>query len=682
VASAWRFRVAFVHVFLLSMGVVATALLASLRGRGRAELFALYAFLALALDALGQLAAPQGWPTWPLFVVLVGAVAVAESLTTALGVAALVAVLAGAEAAAQAPPAWRTGAASAFGYLALAFAIDRARAAEKKRLSASLAELARLKHGIDQLDDAVAGDSRISPGALTLRQVSEDGRRARQLDRATELDEALQRLVDVACRAVSAHAILYFEVDRERESARLRAGAGPPALIRDSVVPLSQDPFGFVLQRNQSFYATDFKRLLWNLPYYRSEVKVGSLLALPVRTGDVVLGVLVAERMEIQSLTGTEPELLDAFARMTGEAIQQARASLGREELGAEFKAAYAISQKLATLGREADVRDLLLRSARNLVSLDGAAVVMTDDQQARYSVEEAYGWALEHAGTEVDLGERTWAAWVLRSTEEPYLLDNVASHKDRMPFLVPREGSMRADSLLSVPLRVDNRNLGALLLTSRRGAFDAATLRVLGILANQAAAVISAIRQRELWKEVAGRDSLTGLYNRRAFSEHLTQAQAREDRQKGRFALLLLDIDHFKKLNDTFGHPAGDAALRATAQVLLRMLRKGDQAARFGGEEFTAILPATDSAGALQLAERLRSAIEKSELVFEGARLSVTASIGVAVWPGDGVDGAALVGAADRALYTAKQGGRNRVMAAATLPPVAAAEPEPGAAT
>jgi diguanylate cyclase (GGDEF)-like protein len=389
-----------------------------------------------------------------------------------------------------------------------------------------------------------------------------------------------------------------------------------------------------------------------------------------VWTADVVYGVLVADMLEIQALTGGAHELLEAFAAMAADAILRARASLSREELGQEFKAVYVVSRDLAALTDRAPVNRLLIRSARQLVPLEAAAVVMQDEAGSRYVVEETHGWAGEYEGREVALTERTWAAWVLRSGEDPYLLDNVAGHRDRMPILVLDEGSDRAESLLAVPLKARKRTLGALMITGRRGAFDAAATRVLGVLANQAAAALSTIQLKDRIQDMAVRDGLTGLYNRRAFDEQLRHALGREDRQKGRLGLVLLDIDHFKKLNDTFGHPAGDAVLRHTAQVVEQHLRRADEAARFGGEEFALILPGTDEAGALRLAERVRGGVEKAQLVFEGARLSVTVSLGVAVWPSDGKDEETLLGAADRALYAAKQSGRNRVAAASSLPP------------
>jgi diguanylate cyclase (GGDEF)-like protein len=657
-------RVRLAVTLALGLGVVASALLASLRGRGRAGQLAFYAFLTLSLDALGQMAAPLGWPVWPVMAVLVAAVAVAEALAVAVGVAALASAMAMADAARSGAGRWREATAVSVGYGALAVAVNRALMGEKRRLSTTLAELARLKHGIDQLDE---GEAEAAPPALSLRQLSGDARRARQLDGAAELEGELARLVHVAREALSAHAVLCFDVDPQDGAAHLRAWESATA-VRTRRVSLGTDPFAFVVERAQAFYATEFPKLLWSLPYYEGEVRIASLLAVPVRAGQAVSGVLVADSLEAQAFGGGESALATSFAELASDAIGRMRASRAREELGVEFKAVYPLSRSMATLTETAPVRRLLLRSAHDLVPVEAAAVVMADEAQTRYTVEEASGWAKEFTQREVGLSERTWAAWVLRSAEDPYLLDNVAGHQDRMPILVLDEGWGRAESLLAVPLKARNRTLGALVLTGRRGAFDAAAHRVLGLLANQAAAALSTIGLLERIKELAVRDGLTGLYNRRAFSDLLGQAIAREERQSGRFALLLLDLDHFKKLNDTFGHPAGDAALRCAAQVLDRMVRKGDQSARYGGEEFAVILPGADEAGALKLAERVREAIEKERLVFEGARLAVTASLGAAVWPQDGADDAALLAAADRALYAAKEGGRNRTVAASSL--------------
>jgi diguanylate cyclase (GGDEF)-like protein len=667
---------------VIGMGVSGSALVSSLRGRKRPETLALHAFLVLSVDALGQLVGARGFPVWPLMALLVASLAVAEGLALALGTAAQATLLTLADALRPLLPPLPAGEAPGFdakpvlaaavGYFALALAVNRALAGEKRRLSATLAELARLKHGIDQLDDEPqqAAAPR-SSAAEALRQITEEGRRARQLDRASELDRGLGRILDIALDATAAHAALYFDLDRQQEQAHLRVARGPATLLPDCSVPLGSDPFSFLVERGQPFYATDFKRLLYELPWYRGQVKIGTLVAVPVRVSDVIVGALVADQLEIQAFTGREPRLLAGIAELAAEAIRSARASLGREELDAEFKAVYPISQRLAALAREGEVRELLLRSARHLVNLDGGAVVMSDELETRYVIEAGFGWATEFLKREVGLDERTWAAWVLRSAEEAYLLESLSSEKARMPVLVLDEASGRAESLLALPLRARQRTLGALVLTGGRGTFDASSRRVLEILANQAAATIQLIKDKEQQRQLAVRDGLTGLYNRRAFGELLVAAIANEDRRAaGSLGLVILDLDHFKKLNDTYGHPAGDAALRSLARLLDQHLRKGDQAARYGGEEFVVILPGSDAERSFGAAERLRAALEKHRFVFEGARIPLSASLGVAVWPADGRDPEPLLAAADRALYAAKQAGRNRVVAAASLAP------------
>jgi diguanylate cyclase (GGDEF)-like protein len=156
--------------------------------------------------------------------------------------------------------------------------------------------------------------------------------------------------------------------------------------------------------------------------------------------------------------------------------------------------------------------------------------------------------------------------------------------------------------------------------------------------------------------------DSLTGLANRWTFDEELALEWRRAERVGDPLALILLDIDNFKTINDTQGHQAGDEVLRKVGQVLAASVRQVDLAARYGGEEFAVIVPETDLDGALDLAERLRKALESDEIeLHNGVRLSVTASLGAAV-KGDLPGGEKLVAAADKALYEAKRAGKNRV--------------------
>lgn len=164
----------------------------------------------------------------------------------------------------------------------------------------------------------------------------------------------------------------------------------------------------------------------------------------------------------------------------------------------------------------------------------------------------------------------------------------------------------------------------------------------------------------------LATHDPLTGLYNRMVLEQRLTDDVHRADRYNHNLSLLILDIDHFKTINDTYGHQVGDAVLRSFAQVLKQSIRHTDYAARYGGEEFVAILPETSLDKARELTERMLNNIaEHSILIEDGTEFSITVSIGVATLPDHAKSWEELVKAADQAMYVAKKSGRNQVKTA-----------------
>jgi diguanylate cyclase (GGDEF)-like protein len=182
------------------------------------------------------------------------------------------------------------------------------------------------------------------------------------------------------------------------------------------------------------------------------------------------------------------------------------------------------------------------------------------------------------------------------------------------------------------------------------------------------------ALQTAKLTKQVAALeyetiiDPLTGVYNRRHFDRNMEEEIERVHRYGLPLSLLSLDIDHFKRINDMYGHDIGDLVLKDTGQLILKVVRRTDIVARLGGDEFAIIAPHTTVSVAMDLAERLRRVLEQSHIVpvdnhKDRERFTVTASIGVAGLDQKGVENGKLIKSADEALYRAKQGGRNRVM-------------------
>jgi diguanylate cyclase (GGDEF)-like protein len=163
--------------------------------------------------------------------------------------------------------------------------------------------------------------------------------------------------------------------------------------------------------------------------------------------------------------------------------------------------------------------------------------------------------------------------------------------------------------------------------------------------------------------------DAVTGLRARRFVDEVLNVEFLRARRYRTPLALVMADLDHFKRINDGSGHPAGDSVLRDLGSIFQGVVRRTDVAGRYGGEEFLLIHPQSTASGAAQMAERLRSAVEKARFAASGESFKVTISLGVAEYDRHMTSPRDLVAAADRALYAAKRGGRNRVMVAAEKP-------------
>jgi diguanylate cyclase (GGDEF)-like protein len=219
----------------------------------------------------------------------------------------------------------------------------------------------------------------------------------------------------------------------------------------------------------------------------------------------------------------------------------------------------------------------------------------------------------------------------------------------------------------LSAPLRRlgdPGHDLGVMTVARTTRPFNETERDVFLYLIGQASASIENVALHELVSEQAVTDELTGLSNKRAFTDVAYKEAARAQRFSHPLSLLMLDIDDFKKVNDTYGHLQGDEVLRRIGRILRAESRGIDEPARYGGEEFAVALPETGTEGAIGLAERVRERIEREQVPFvdrEG-NLRITASVGVATLPEAAGDVQALIAAADGALYAAKRGGKNRV--------------------
>jgi two-component system cell cycle response regulator len=215
-----------------------------------------------------------------------------------------------------------------------------------------------------------------------------------------------------------------------------------------------------------------------------------------------------------------------------------------------------------------------------------------------------------------------------------------------------------------SFPVETNSRLAGMLVVTGRAvEKMTPETRAFLGQVANQAHIVMENSRLFERVRNLAIRDSLTDLFNHRHIMDLVHHEFERVGRYQNAFSVLMIDVDHFKRINDEHGHPAGDAVLREMAQLLRETLRTTDALGRYGGEEFVAVLPHTSPEEARQTAERIRYRVQQNRFHAGDKEVRVSVSVGMATCPSSTVDTPeALLREADKALYRAKEAGRNRV--------------------
>jgi diguanylate cyclase (GGDEF)-like protein len=322
---------------------------------------------------------------------------------------------------------------------------------------------------------------------------------------------------------------------------------------------------------------------------------------------------------------------------------------------------------------RIGDIAAAVGESAGAFVAMDCAAVALCDERGGEMTVVSAYGFDRDPPAKAfpVSAGEGLMAQAVrhraviergsLKSTGVP-------------PVLFGREagafGGFR--TLLVLPISAPGGGmsapLGALVVGRREGTdFSVEDAERLKVLLAQAGAAISNGRLFAEHEERGITDGMTGLPNHRRFQEVLGQKVAAAQRGSRKASLLLVDIDKFKSVNDTYGHPMGDEVIRRLAGVLSEAVRDGtDLAARYGGEEFCVVLDDTDAKGAEVLANRVREAFREEVFVHRDGNRPVTfrcsISIGVACWPDDATAQAELIDHADQSLYHSKESGRDRV--------------------
>lgn len=411
------------------------------------------------------------------------------------------------------------------------------------------------------------------------------------------------------------------------------------------------------------------------LSWFRTSDTIDAISLSPIRIDDLLVGTLILAYMTPSTATrnGSFEDRFSAeqareiqseataFAALVGELLDAQRRTLRYEVERREYQMITAAAETLSRAQTTEESLKIITQLMRDLTDSDAVAIYRHDRETRALTLQRVDSFDCKASVPREAATESLIAESCRRGHWLPYRDDAAL---DAESVFGKRNTRFPDAAILVLPLLLEGDPLGAIVLGAQtRHAFDEEVRWRMRLVVSYLTFACSSIWRFEDTLEEATRDPLTGLMNRRSFMREASLAFARRQRARNASALMMLDIDHFKRVNDTWGHQAGDDVIRAFADEIRSHTRKTDISCRYGGEEFVLYLEDTDLKGAQMLAERIRAGMAARTFEFDEDAFHVTTSGGVYAIVGDSsVTLGEAIDRADSALYAAKEGGRDRV--------------------
>src|ERR1700676_3040577 len=470
-----------------------------------------------------------------------------------------------------------------------------------------------------------------------------------------DLDEVLQRILEIAHDYFHLRNVAIVLLDQKSQQLYVRSQIGWDEGQDKVLLPLGQGITGAAALKKQPVYAPDVSQ---DPRYFCSAKSTRSELAIPLMVRDEVVGVLDCQSDHVNHFDSETIDLLTLFSTQASIALQNARLYSLEQQRARQLQAINAIAQQTTAV---LDLEELLNRVCqliKDAFRVSHVSLFLREDQDLVLR---------SHHGT---LTPRIPQGGRFPASNEPWatiLSNNRTMVESDLRSATTMKFFAESASRLRIPLVSFGQALGVLALdSSQPDAFRDGDLESLESVADICATAIQNAHYVERVKQLAYLDGLTGIFNRRFFELRIMEEIERARRFNSGMAVIMVDIDQFKRLNDEFGHLLGDEVLRQVSSIFSQQLRKIDVVCRYGGEEFAILLSQTSQQHALGVAEKLRRMVDNWQ--FPGVPRSVTISAGVATCPDHGSTREELVKAADAGLYAAKQAGRNCVREASSV--------------
>jgi diguanylate cyclase (GGDEF)-like protein len=465
-----------------------------------------------------------------------------------------------------------------------------------------------------------------------------------------DLDEVLKRILAIAHDYFHLRNVAILLLNKETQQLYVRSQLGWDE--GKDIVCLGSDQgiTGAAVSKKQPVYAPDVSQ---DPRYICAAQSTRSELAIPLMVRDEVVGVLDCQSDQLNHFDPETIELLTLFSTQAAIALENARLYSLERQRARQLEAINIIAQQSTAV---MELEDLLTRVCSVIQRAFHVSQVSLMLREEGELVMRAFHGELTPCfppGGRFAVTQKPWC--------EVLDTSGTVIEKDLTTAPEPFRLFTESRSRMSIPLISFGQTLGVLTLhSSRVNAFNKSELQSLESVADICANSIQNAHYVERVKQLAYLDGLTGIFNRRFFELRITEEIERSRRYRTAMAVIMADIDQFKRLNDEFGHLLGDEVLRQVSSIFHQQVRKIDIVCRYGGEEFALLLTQTNVEQAFAVAEKLRKTIQKWQ--FPGVPRAITISAGVAAFPLHGRNRDELVRAADSGLYLAKQAGRNRV--------------------
>jgi diguanylate cyclase (GGDEF)-like protein len=465
-----------------------------------------------------------------------------------------------------------------------------------------------------------------------------------------DLDEVLQQILIIARDYFHLQNVAILLLDKETNQLRTRSQIGWEDGLDSIPLAIGTGIIGTAAREKRPLYVADVSK---DSRYIPRGGKTQSELAIPLMVRDEVVGVLDCQSENLHHFDAETVDLLTLFSTQASMALQNAQLYSLERRRAAQLEAINAIAQQTTAV---LDIEKLLAKVClliQDKFQVSHVSVLLKDDDDLVLRAHHGDLTPRIPEGGRLPTGAGLWGRAL--ETGKTLIENDVAVNPDYIGFY------LETGSRMCIPLVSFGQTLGVLMLDSARaGAFNANDTESLESGADICATAIQNANYVERVQQLAYLDGLTGIFNRRFFELRIAEEIERVRRFGAGMAVVMVDIDQFKRLNDEFGHLLGDEVLRQVSSLFHQQLRKIDVVCRYGGEEFAILLSQTNPQHALTVAEKLRRLVETWQ--FPGVPRSVTISAGVAICPDHGSTRDELVKSADAALYAAKQAGRNRV--------------------